>query len=244
MKTKTNEEKLQFIVKFSQEDLSQFKDWQFLKLKEDFRSFLDIPNAGDALDLEKGSSRFTAYPVGDLSIVDSPTMQPVQQAVHDIFRRVAGGLESSHKQVIVDESRGDFFTGMRQSLAFIRIEEPIEFTMVTIHRDLASMLSLRASLKTCVLMKLLFLFSAEPTSEIKQCKSQKCNNVFYRVRRQEFCSKACSNRDHMARTRAVTTADKSAESDNNHKNYKKRIQKKLGKGVAAKVQRRDKTKKG
>jgi hypothetical protein len=79
------------------------------------------------------------------------------------------------------------------------------------------------------------LRDSEQISRIRLCPG--CNHIFYKVKRQKYCSQRCTNRDYMRQYRS-TQADKLSES--NHKQYEKRTKAKVGKTV--KVGRRPRRK--
>jgi hypothetical protein len=87
--------------------------------------------------------------------------------------------------------------------------------------------------RDCFLTVLYFLLSQEPVGRIRVCPG--CGEIFYKVKKQKYCSRRCGNRAYMREYRS-TENGKDKESKENHKAYEKRTKKRTGKTV--KVARR------
>jgi hypothetical protein len=87
------------------------------------------------------------------------------------------------------------------------------------------------TLRDLFLWRLAFVFGKDP-SHIKRCPE--CQTIFYRVRKQEYCTRRCTNRANMREWRQ-SEKGKARESDTNHGRYQARIH---STGSSAKADRR------
>jgi len=84
------------------------------------------------------------------------------------------------------------------------------------------------SLRDVFLYRLFDLITQEPTDKIRRCSGSDCNQIFYRERKQKFCSERCQTRELMRlRRKDPEKAEKDAEKARIR--YEERMKKKLGK---------------
>ena len=89
--------------------------------------------------------------------------------------------------------------------------------------------------KNMAILVLMGLLINEPSDRVLRCPE--CNNYFYRIKKQTYCSRTCVNRVTVREWRK-TEEGKRKESDSAHKRYEKRVKKKFSSSSKVKVSRK------
>jgi endogenous inhibitor of DNA gyrase (YacG/DUF329 family) len=79
-------------------------------------------------------------------------------------------------------------------------------------------------LRDLFILRLIHLLQKD-ASHLRRCPE--CQTIFYRVRKQEYCSRRCTNRANMREWRK-TPKGKARESDLNHSRYQARVRRTVG----------------
>jgi len=200
----SNQELLEFAVNFAQTDISALREGDWLNLKEDIWSFLRGPISGNEAVVLPGSS----------GILESRSeAETLQKEMYSLLSEVVDtperNLEPQRHQISFDLEVG--FS--REVAAKLSAGDAPWFFVHGAQRDR-------------MLLNLFFLLMKESTEKIRRCDASDCKRIFYRVRKQKFCSVRCQSRESARRFRLKWGADKQSES--NHKNYKNRVEKSRG----------------
>lgn len=201
---KAAQERLKFIVKLAQERLSALRPGDLLNLRDDFVSFFYA---------EKGQD--IRGPIGE---VVTPFEQPLPQnySIED-FEALQKEVYAILSEIVTGRDRGT------PSAPECEIKAKLmAFSFHGIKNR--SMLMLRGSTRDMFLLRLYLLLSQEPVNRILRCKAPDCDRIFYRERKQEFCSTKCTNRAYMKEYRKDPTFAASA-AEESHDRYKKKVQK-------------------
>ncbi|HET6268381.1 MAG TPA: hypothetical protein VFG11_11735 [Acidobacteriota bacterium] len=215
--------RIQFALHLAQEvDLKTLRLVDFLALREDLLNFLGLRSATakaisdlgldrrqmrkqEAIAIGPGDRPFIAMPAsvsGILAIPEPPT--PLDYSEADFLALQKKLLGVFHALV---EGRKQHVTQLYEispaSKAFPKIrtrenEEP----MILFSGSMVGFASLALPAKTLLLasgptdvitlLVLHYLLSCEPANRLLRCPE--CGKIFYRIRKQAYCSRACTNR--------------------------------------------------
>jgi len=103
----------------------------------------------------------------------------------------------------------------------------VEFSVAPVRPKGRSILLVHGSAQGGFLFRLFWLLLHEPTDRILRCRAADCDVIFYRMRKQEYCSTRCANRDYQKSYRAdarKNPIEAKLASEKAHERYKKRIQ--------------------
>lgn len=170
--TWTNQQRIEFAVRFAFENLDFYREGDWLNLNEDIRSFIGV------------------YRTGELSkdILKLGVFMPMENP--DPSRDELRLLQRDMRQIL------NFATGAPGSteikLAYVIVRGP-GMNIPYIQRS--------GTFRDCALGLLIRLLELESTSSVVRCPAPKCNKVFYRRGKQMFCSRTCTNRAMVNRKR-------------------------------------------
>lgn len=184
----TAQDRLQLAVRFAEADLAQFSDGDWLKLREDFEAYL----GGAAVSLAALASLggFLPMPDGDHpATVPRSWFEDLQRDVRPILRYVAGDRPTR----IAAPIPGTGNLGGRVPVIPPRV--PIAVTKNLLISDQNFWLfTVKGPSRDVILEQLFHLLGTESTDQIRLCPRPDCGAMFYRIRRQEYCSRNCVNK--------------------------------------------------
>jgi hypothetical protein len=178
---------------------------------------------GDWLNLREDFCEFYRPVVGNLSTVIEPLpgekrierVKELQDKVYSMLNDLAsGGSKGTRHSITID-------------FAVSRAQPP----------ESRAFLAASGSMHDVFLLNLWLILSREPIERVLRCKAADCNRIFYRKRKQKYCSPRCQSRDFMRQFRKDPD-NKDKESDKSHRRYKRRVEKVRKRPT--KVQRRKK----
>jgi len=193
MRTMTGEERIEFAVRFAATNLSHNREGDWLNLEDDLNRFLGA-GADDEINVKLSESAYiTATPEqGGIS-----GRSPSEQDLH--------GIQADVQQLL------DWYVGLGPAASSKRPRRPFRSIPITLDYRVVrlrhqgrtrgiSVIVVAGKLRDCVLAVLLHLLAQQPAIPIELCPE--CRKVFYRQRRQVFCSRRCTNRAMTNRKRA------------------------------------------
>lgn len=199
----TPEDRLRFAVEFSQVDLLNLRPGDLLNLRDDLYLFVH------------GHPNERVFP-GGISATESSGS--IREFSSDDMRSLqAETYAALHSSATISGTSAALPISVHLSLS----RNPSNWKKKNV-------LELLGSSRDCFLMILFHLLSQEPVNRIQACPG--CNRIFYKAKRQKYCSRRCSNRVYMREYRS-TENGKVAISDANHAQYSRRTKKRIGKPV-------------
>jgi hypothetical protein len=202
---KTDAERLQFVIRFAQMDLDTLRAGDWLNLREDCMAFLGIEVHGGltAIQTPEESGRIVALPL------HAPL--PTEFAVEDCI-----ALQADTRRIL-DEWVGPA-PGEQGMLSphDIHVLYTVTRTRSQTGASWVSWLQVQGTTRELFLIILLHLLGRESMDAIRHCPE--CGTIFYRVGKQQYCSRPCSNRANV-RTWRPKQAVKQVEADRARKRY-------------------------
>ncbi len=168
----SNIQRLKFAIRFAAMDLAALRPGDWLNLQDDLASFLGCKRGQGELVSAKGAIRMTplAHPL------------PYEYTESD-FRTLQRETNT-----------------LLQSLAY---EDMLSAEMLDIHAHVG-IVSLpptgwtisvaQGGTRDMFLLYLWLLIREEGIGHIKRCPEPKCGAIFYRIKKQKYCSRTCTNR--------------------------------------------------
>jgi hypothetical protein len=196
---KTVEDRLRFAIEFSQKDLEQIRPGDLMNLRDDLYLFAFTREPGDIF----ATTDEEDADIRNLSIEDLKALQRETQIALIHF----ASPSPAHRVSLLSGSQ-------------------ISVSLSLNRDDQRKVLCVAGSPRDCFLMVLYLLLSKEPVGRIRICPG--CSEVFYKVKKQKYCSRRCSNRVYMRQYRK-TDNGKDEVSKSNKKAYEKRTEKRYGK---------------
>lgn len=203
------EEQLRFVIRFSQLELDNIRQGDLINLIEDLGFFMwghplsrSMASRAGAIVFDEDTEAITELPI--------EKMKEIQKEAYELLNIAASlGKASNPKSIL---TKGDF---------------PIHRISVGL-RLLGEQIGVFGSSRDCFIFVLYRLLTQETgmVQRITLCPG--CGRIFYRVKRQKYCSQRCSNRMYMQQYRAKNGKE---VSESNHKQYEKRTKEKIGKAV-------------
>jgi hypothetical protein len=222
----TAKERLEFAIRLTQMDLDRLRPGDWLNLRDDLEAFL-----GKLLLEWLVSQEDPAAPLAAIgNIVGTPTEAPYPEEYGvDDFRV----LQQETKRLLthmLDQREG---AGVSSSQARI----PVCFNLLNFGYvpSLAgrNMLEASGTTRNTFLVVLYFLLSREPTDRILRCPE--CQTIFYRIRKQQYCSRPCVHRAAVRKWRRTETGQR-YERQRSRSRYEARVKRTHGHRV--KINRR------
>ena len=206
----TAAERLQFVVRFAQMNLDALRPGDWLNLRDDFTRFFGIFREEMIPQLAPG---VYCVPYEAPEKVSEDTIRTLRYAVsrmlefvvdpHFVYRGNIGAIRTAHYW------REDHIRPGRRRCV----------------------LMLTGSFYDVFLLLLSFLLPEEPTEHILRCPE--CETIFYRARKQQYCSRPCVNRANVRAWRQ-SEEGKRTEAERAHERYKE----KQPENTRSKVERR------
>jgi hypothetical protein len=216
----TAEERVKFAIEFMQLDLERMRTGDWLNLQEDLQNFL-FP--------EGIRCGFHIIPEDLLKEHSVDAIQVLRRDVEEILNLVAMFTEKSPNEE--NEGNKNDEDGPVPELGFLspqlsvrpvlilfpdqRPEHPIVFWLGNFHDTF--------------LMQLITSLAQLPLDTLRRCPE--CGTIFYRVRKQQYCSRPCVHRANI-RTWRQSDAGREYERERSHTRYKDRVQQQLGPKVS------------
>jgi hypothetical protein len=222
-------DRLPFAIRFANLDLEGLRRGDWFNLFDDVTDFVGF-RTGRTLEEARRQARgvgVSPWPVsGNFSAkINQGTIQILQADV----RQLLNGLMDLHEELDATQR------GQRPER-----EAPPQVPEIHVRywlywqrdQDEDAALFHDGSLRDLFLSTLVFLL-ARDVAHVRRCPE--CQTIFYRVRKQQYCTRTCTNRANMRDWRQ-TAKSKELESDLNHGRYKARVRRETGPN--AKVARR------
>lgn len=205
--TITAAKRLQFAIRFAQMNLDALRPGDWLNLRDDLAIFLGCKSGHGYTIEDKGG------------IATAPLAHPLpQEFSEEDFRALQKDVE-----VIVNSLVHE---GMLSTQA---IEIHAYYSLFNSSRANFHVLIAHGATRDMFLLTLFFLLNQEPLDRIKRCPE--CHVIFYRIRKQQYCARACTNR---ATVRAWRQREdvKTEEQERAHQHYAKKKKLAVGQGVS------------
>lgn len=216
----TAEERVKFAVQFIQMDLDRLRAGDWLNLQEDLKSFL-FPEG-----VRRG---WQIYPK------DLPEEHSVD-AIHVLRRDVEEILEVvvMFREKSTNEENED---GPVPKLAFLSPQLSIRPALLLFPEQRPERLIILwdGLFRDAFLMQLIMSLMQLPLDTLRRCLE--CKKIFYRVRKQQYCTRPCVHRANMRAWRQ-SDAGKEYERERSHTRYKDRVQERLGANISVRRQPR------
>jgi hypothetical protein len=206
----TAEERLKFAVRFIQMDITHLRAGDRLNLNEDLLTFLFPDTATDpfAGALEDSA----AFPHNDPSQLSANDLVTLQREVLEVLLGVVKLRERPKR----DEPAS--------ALVFLNLNSQLQVTpglaVHSRHGDTRVSTFFVGPFRDAFLMQLIMSLIQLPLDTLRACPE--CGTIFYRVRKQRYCSRRCTNRANMRAWRQ-SVHGKARESDLNHSRYHARV---------------------
>jgi len=214
-----DEERLGFAVRFSQMNFSTLRKGDLLNLSDDLYNFIAPPNIPP---IESQHDE----------ILDEANLEDLQKEVYQVLIALVKTREGASN--ITPQTGGLTLAGAAPTAWAVQME----FRMLpSVPPGTVHFIPI-GTVRNMFFTRLFTLFLEEPTvSKILRCKASDCENIFFRKRKQKYCSTRCQSRDFM---REFRKENEEKESEQNHKKYKKRVEK--SRGRPTKIARRPRRK--
>jgi hypothetical protein len=213
----TAQDRLKFAVEFARMDLGELRPGDWLNLKDGLTEFLGLGKGGMNLQAMAG---YVCLPLSAPNEMSEKDFDSLQARVRSLFNGivlekippVAGQHEGGHKGIVTP------------------IDPNWKYLPITLS-GLGNVLVIQGACQGVFMGSLMHLVGKESTDKIRKCSRPDCSNIFYRVRKQKFCSQRCYIRHYMRtymRTYPQTEQAKTARPGTNRRHYKKRRARKSG----------------
>ena len=222
-------DRLPFAIRFANLELEALRRGDWFNLLDDVIDFVGF-RTGRTLDEARQQARrvgVTPWPVsGSFSEkVNQGTIQALQADV----RQMLNGMMDLQEDFDAKQRGQRPEREARPQIPEIHVRYCLYWQRD--HDEDASLFH-DGSLRDLFLSTLVFLL-ARDVAHVRRCPE--CQTIFYRVRKQRYCTRTCTNRANMREWRQ-TAKGKELESDLNHERYKARVRRNTGPN--AKVARR------
>jgi hypothetical protein len=168
--------RLQFAVNFAEDNLDHYREREWNKLRTDLETFLygltgqPIPTFG-AITIRAMDPPFPSdYP--------KDAFRELQAEVRHLLRGIAPTAQTPDR----DLSGGPSFT-IKQNWSPMRLGSAI-------------VLNASGSVREGFLFLLVLLLAQHGLQNVRRCPSLECGRLFWKVRRQLYCSRTCVNREN------------------------------------------------
>jgi hypothetical protein len=211
---------LRFAIEFVNRDLNQLREGDWLNLREDVLHFARLfgrPMQETAADAKVFGVAAWPLPGSSITVkLDRAIIRTLQAEVYNL-------LHYSFDRRAYDDAlqRGEDAkppAGPPPKIQFTpQLDWPEGSTQDAV-------LFASGELRDLFLLRLVFLLQKD-ASHVRSCPE--CKTIFYRVRKQEYCSRRCTNRANMREWRK-TPKGKARESYLNHRRYQARVRRTVG----------------
>jgi hypothetical protein len=203
----TAAERVQFALQFAQMNLDTLSRGQGLTLREDLEDFLRC-RPGKQYRCDPGD--VIAAPLAMLTPplpqeYPKDALRQLQQETHAIFSRLV-------------DSRNAWAKDISQGWVSISGEYYLN-SFPDVGKRSSNHLLMKGTTRDVFLKILIDLLKYEPTDRILRCPE--CRTIFYRIRKQQYCSRRCTNRANVRQWRQ-DEAVKEREQAQAHARYAKK----------------------
>ncbi len=214
------QEQLEFAVRLAQTKLSDLRPGDMLNLREDLDSF--FTRKGEDM---RGPIGEVLQPIGEpqaeqYSVAD---FEALQKEVNAILNGLVTSRDSPSPRPVAGMAVSPGIVGVP------RHEIKASLIAASFHGiNNRAILMANGSVRDMFLLRLFLLLGQEPFDRILRCKAPDCDRIFYRRRKQEFCSTKCTNRAYMKTYRKEVEENPvaaAAATEKEHARYKKRARK-------------------
>jgi hypothetical protein len=222
----TPEERLRFVVRFAQMDLNQLRPGDWLNLRDDLLLFL-LGQRGVA-PLAASAFALPIQPLTPEGIVAMPL-----ESIEEYPTEKVQALQEKTRRILND------MLGLRELLVgdlgeISSTEICANFHLISLasrnSRPSRNTLVVHGSIQDLFLLLLYLLLSREPTDRIMRCPE--CKTMFYRMRKQRYCTRPCVNRANMRKWRQTATGKERERTRQRARYRRRRVQ---GTGKSGKI---------
>ena len=222
----TAADRVQFALRFAQMNLDTLSPGRALTLREDLEDFLCV----------RPGKQHTVNP-GGMVVAGLSTLTPPlpQDYSEDAMRQLQQETLAIFSSVV--DSRTLFVNNFTHDVSQGWVNITGQFSLSSfpdLRKKSSSHLMIKGPTRDVFLMTLLVLLNHEPTDRILRCPE--CHTIFYRVRKQQYCSRPCTNRANVRQWRQEE-GNQGKEQEQAHARYLK----KQPLDVQSKVKRRPRT---
>jgi len=188
-------ERLQFAIRFAQMDLEALRPGDWLNLRDDLEVFLGCKRGQRRPLAAKGE------------ILATPLARPLPSELsEDDFRALQGEVKAILQSLVHEGFLSALKTELHGHFALARFSTG-DFSVLTVH----------GATRDMCLLTLLYLLNQAPLGRIRRCPE--CGTIFYRIQKQQYCSRSCTNRANV-RTWRQREEVKIHEQEKAHERYK------------------------
>jgi hypothetical protein len=173
------EERIRFAVRFAQLDPDELRPGDWMNLREELAAFLGVRAAGGHWLPDLGGL-YGFYAIPSRPPRPSEMSEQAIRALQGEVRALLAGIADSHGPQ----------DGTRQTQAPIPVT--VTYTTMPLAGARRAQPVVQGSTRDLVLHTLIQLIVKEDVSAIRRCPEDE--RLFYRVRRQAYCSRTCVNR--------------------------------------------------
>jgi hypothetical protein len=209
----TAEERVRFAIQFIQLDFDRLRAGDWLNLREDLKSFL-FPEG-----------LFSGFQIFPEDMPEEHSVDAIQVLRHDVRELLEAVVMCGE-----DRTNGEDEDEPVPRLAFPSPQLSVRpgFLLFPEQRPEHLILIWNGPFRDAFLMQLIMSVTQLPLDTLRRCPE--CGTIFYRVRKQQYCSRPCVHRANM-RTWRQSDAGKEYERERSHTRYKDRVQQRLGTNV-------------
>lgn len=204
----TIEDRLRFAIRFCQEDLNRMRAGDQINLREELSFFMYGAPMSASVATPSGVIAFDEIEISQLS---NEELSKLQKEVYEVLNCAASWGKAINPRSV------------------IKPDSPLPRHHISVDLDLRQdLIGVHGSSRDCLLFILYRLLVQEPGTVRRISLCPGCGRIFYKIKRQKYCSQRCSNRMYMQEYRSKNGEE---TSEANHKQYEKRVKAKLGKTV-------------
>jgi hypothetical protein len=243
-KTHTAADRLRWFLEFAQRPWNaELKDWEFLKLKEEIIEFIGGSAINEPVRFRAKNPNPTGYHNDNEPIYKTSSAHEVIAAwattdevkrlavsANWYLRRFLASTQTIQRGTLTPD--GEFIAHGNPEIVPKKRDDTIRFgtPSVSFHMPTATWL-IETKPSHLFFIRFGLVLMEEGTSHIETCPE--CNRLFYRVRKQKFCSKTCINRVSR-RNWLEKPRNKRKERQWARERYQRRVQEKTSKKARVK----------
>lgn len=191
---KSARDRIEWLVAFAGKDLATMRAGDWLNLRDDVGAFLGTTSGGATLaDLGGLPIIMPIAPPAPKDLSDV-ALRELQSEIRTLLDGLVGPLRQHPRQHAVT------WTGL---MAGVKVET--SYTLLG-HHSLGALLTASGRPRDMVLLRAIMLLTREDTQRLGRCPEPECGKLFFRVRRQKYCGRACVNRANKRAWRAGLSA--------------------------------------
>jgi hypothetical protein len=230
---KTDAERLQFVVRFAQMDLSTLRRGDWFNLLEDLETFLISGEADrweDSPELNRPS-----VSTGGFFVFIRDWMGGATRQNHEELQALQTETLAILSAVVCGQQTGTLPLNWVPETA-LTVKTRVMNIGSFDHSRNRNILLVNGAPRDVFIFMLQLLLIREPTNRI--CVCPECRTLFYRIGKQQYCTRACSNRVNV-RTWRQREDVKHAEADRAHTRYVNKQNPKIRQKVKRKPRKRE-----